>query len=112
MNGKPFVSAGVATQGSNSVNVPEVLFLQPVNCTVMGCAGSETENVVSIYSNAPQNLTVTRTFFANTPPAQTSTFEIAPPGLITPLTLKITLPLRQSLPVCTSMLPPQAQTTA
>ncbi|AXE21995.1 hypothetical protein DR864_29460 (plasmid) [Runella rosea] len=80
---------------SQAQTVPEILYIRTV-MNVQGCAGSETGDVAIIWSNALQNLTVTRTFYTNPncegEPALTNTFEVVPPGLITGAPLKITLP--------------------
>ncbi len=77
------------------ITVPEILYLRAV-AAVEGCPGSEISDVIAIWSNAPQNLTVTRTFYTGADcegePGSVSTFEIAPLGLTTPVVLKITLP--------------------
>ena len=80
--------------GYAQISVPEVLYLQGATA-VEGCPGSEIDNAIKIWSNSPQNLTVTRTFYTGADcegePGSVSTFEIAPLGLITPVILKITL---------------------
>ncbi|MBB3838358.1 hypothetical protein FHS57_002363 [Runella defluvii] len=90
------ILCGALSLGSHAQSAPEVLYLQTVP-SVSGCAGSEANDVVTIWSNSPQNLTVTRTFYTSADcggePSSATTFEITPLGISTPVRLKITLPL-------------------